>query len=57
MYGPERGIIGIGARILIIGLIAAWIIFERHFCRKDIDSENKIGCLPENRFSNKRRAI
>ena len=33
-YGPEGGIIAIGARILVIGLIAAWIIFERRSFRK-----------------------
>jgi uncharacterized protein len=39
IYGPEGGLIGIGARILVLGLIVAWIIFELQSRRKRFDQE------------------
>lgn len=40
MYGPEGGIIGIGARIAVIGLIAGWVIFKRRSCHKSLNQES-----------------
>lgn len=40
-YGPEGGILGLGARILVLGLIAAWILWERSKSR-DRELELKI---------------
>lgn len=28
-YGPEGGVIGLGARVLVIALVVAWLMFER----------------------------
>jgi uncharacterized protein len=39
IYGPEGGMLGIGARILVLGLIAAWIIFELHSRCKRFNQE------------------
>jgi hypothetical protein len=40
-YGPEGGLIGFGASILIAILVVAWLVFERH--RRDRDAEERTG--------------
>ncbi len=39
-YGPEGGMIGLCARILVIGFIAALLLYERHRFRRDTSTRS-----------------